>query len=112
MFDEFMVSLPSVQHKTLGVLLMHSFQFRQKMNVKDSEVEARSIVGYNEKMVRKHSKEFFKNHGKFTETNPGKYKRHCLLNDKDLQLEALFLFFVQRPPLMALLSLLYIYTMR
>jgi len=94
--DEFLVSLPSVQHKTLGVLLMHSFQFQQKMTLKDSAVEAGSIVGYNEKTVRKHSKEFFKNHGKFTETKQGKYKRHCLLNDKHLQLETSF--FIQRPP--------------
>ena len=86
--DEFMVSLPSVQRKTLGVLLMHSFQRRQKMNVRDSAVEAGSIIGYNEKTVRKHSKEFFENHGKFPETKQGKYKRHCLLNDEDLRLEA------------------------
>ena len=51
-FDDFMVSLPSLTRKTLSVSLMHYFQTRQGMNVKDSAQEAAYITGFNEKTIR------------------------------------------------------------
>ena len=87
-FDNWMVSLPALNRKTLAVLLMELFRNRQKMNVMDAAKEAASITGYNEKTVRQYRKEFFTQKGKFKEGKQGKYKRHCLLNDENLQLEA------------------------
>ena len=87
-FDDWMVSLPALNRKTLAVLLMESFRNRQKMNVTDAAKEAASITGYNEKTVRQYRKEFFTQKGKFKEGKQGKYKRHCLLNDENLRLEA------------------------
>ena len=79
-FDDWMVSLPALNRKTLAVLLMESFRNRQKMNVTDAAKEAASITGYNEKTVRQYRKDFFTQKGKFKEGKQGKYKRHCLLN--------------------------------
>ena len=67
-FDKFVVSLPSVQRKTLAVLLMHSFATRQKMKMTDAAREAGSITGFNERTVRKYRKDYFENKGKFPET--------------------------------------------
>lgn len=58
-FDDWMVSLPALNRKTLAVLLMESSRNCQKMNVKDAAKEAASITGYNEKTVRQYRKEFF-----------------------------------------------------
>ena len=87
-FNDWMVSLPALNRKTLAVLLMESFRNRQKMNVTDAAKGAASITGYNEKTVRQYRKEFFTQKGKFKEGKQGKYKRHCLLNDENLRLEA------------------------
>ena len=87
-FDDWMVCLPAIQRKTLAVLLMHSFKVRQNMNAKDAAREAGSIAGFNEKTVRQYRSDFYKNGGKFSETKQGKYKRHWLLNDENLRLEA------------------------
>ena len=86
--DDFMVSLPSVQRKTLAVLLMHSFKVRQNMKVIDAAVESGSITGFNERTVRQYHKEFIENKGQFPEMKQGRYKRMCLLNDDELRLEA------------------------
>ena len=40
------------------MILMESFKSRQKMKVKDAAKEAGSIVGFNEKMVRRHRNAF------------------------------------------------------
>lgn len=58
------------------------------MNMKDAAQEAGSIAGFNEKTVRQYRSDFYKNGGKFSETKQGKYKRHWLLNDENLRLEA------------------------
>ena len=52
------MSLTPLQHKTLAVLLMHSFQDRQKMKVTDAAQEAGSIIGFSERTVRKYYKEY------------------------------------------------------
>ena len=67
-FDDFIVSLPLLERKTLSVLLMHSFRTRQKMSVSDAAREAASISGYNERTVRRYSKEFFDNRGRFPDS--------------------------------------------
>ena len=87
-FDDFIVSLPLLERKTLSVLLMHSFRTRQKMSVSDAAREAASISGYNERTVRRYTKEFFDNRGRFPDSRQGKYERRCLFNDEDLRLEA------------------------
>ena len=87
-FDDFMVGLPSLERKTLAVLLMQSFQDRQKMGSRDAAKEAASITGFNERTVRKYTKELFDNRGKFPETRRGKHERHCLHNDENIRLEA------------------------
>lgn len=87
-FDDFMVSLPSLQRKTLAVLLMQSFEMRQKMTTVDAAQEAASIVGLNERTVQRYMKQFFENWGKFLESKQGKYTRQSLFNDQNLQLEA------------------------
>ena len=86
--DDFMVSLPSVQRKTLAVLLMHSFKVRQNMRVTDAAIESGSITGFNERTVRQYHKQFVENKGQFPETKQGRYKKMCLLNDEELRLEA------------------------
>ena len=88
LFDDFMMSLPSLQRKTLAVLLMQNFQVRQKMSALDAAQEAASISGFNERTVRRYSKQFFDNRGKFPESRQGKHERQCLFNDEDLRLEA------------------------
>ena len=45
----------------LGVIFMESFKSRQQMNV------AGSIIGFNEKTVRRHRNDFFKNKGHLSE---------------------------------------------
>jgi len=87
-FDDWVVSLPALQSKTLAVLLMQSFRTRQKMSVRDAAQEAASITGFNEKTVRLYRKEFFEQKGNFKESKQGKYKRHCLLNEENLRLDA------------------------
>ena len=74
-FDDWMVSLSIPERKMLGVLLYQSFRTRQKMSVKDAATEAGSIVGFNEKTVRMHRKDFYENKGKFKESTRGKYDR-------------------------------------
>ena len=59
LFDDWMVSLRLDQHQMLGVILMESFKCRQGINVKDAAQEADSIVGFNEKTVRRHRNDFF-----------------------------------------------------
>lgn len=87
-FDDWMVSLPSLDRKMLAVSLSQSFVQRQRMNLTEAVKETASFVGVNEKTVRKYRKEFFSNRGKFPETKRGKYTRECLLNNEDLRLEA------------------------
>lgn len=55
------------------------------MSVMDTGQEAASIPGFNEKTVRLYRKEFFEQKGNFRQ---GKYKRHCLLNEENLKLDA------------------------
>ena len=51
-FDDFMVSLPSLTRKTLSVSLIHYFNKRSGMTIKDSAQEAAYITGFNEKTIR------------------------------------------------------------
>ena len=76
------MSLPNWIRKTLSVSLMHYFQTRQKLNVKDSALEAAYFTGFNEKTIRTYRDDFFKNGGKFSDSKQGKYKRWCLFNDE------------------------------
>ena len=87
-FDEWMVSLRLDQHRMLAVILMESFKNRQGMKVKDSAQEAGSIVGFNEKTVRKYRNDFFNNKGYLSEFRQGKYDRHCIYRDEDLNQKA------------------------
>ena len=43
----------------LAVLLMDSFRKKQQMNIKEAVQETDSIVGWNEKLVRKYRKDIF-----------------------------------------------------
>ena len=88
LFDDWAVSLPSLDRKFLAVGLMHSFQKRQQMSVMDAAREAASFCGVNERTVRQYRKEFFDTKGKFKKSQQGKYKRFRLLNDENLHLEA------------------------
>lgn len=83
-FDDWMVYLRLDQRQMLAVNLMESFKCRQRMNVKDAAQEASSIVGFNEKTVRRHRNDFFNNKGYLTESKQGKYERHCVYHDEDL----------------------------
>ena len=87
-FDDFVLSLPLIQRKTLAVLLMQTFQVRQKMPIADAAQEAASISGFNERTVRRYRKEFFENKGRFPESRQGKHERQCLFNDETLRLKA------------------------
>ena len=83
-FDDYVVSLSLDQCRMLGVILMESFKSRQKMNVKDAAREVGSIIGFNEKTVRRHRNDFFSNEGHLTLSRQGKYKRQCVYHDEDL----------------------------
>ena len=87
-FDDFVLSLPLIQRKTLAVLLMQTFQVRQKMPIADAAQEAASISGFNERTVHRYRKEFFENKGRFPESRQGKHERQCLFNDETLRLKA------------------------
>ena len=87
-FDEWMVSMRLDQRRMLAVILIESFKTRQRMNVKEAAQEAGSIVGFNEKTVRRHRNEFFKNKGCLPESRQGKYERHCIYHDEDLNQKA------------------------
>ena len=58
------------------------------MSIVGAAQESASITGFNEKTVRMYRKEFYENKGKFKENNQGKYKRQCLMNEENLQLDA------------------------
>ena len=68
----------------LAVTLMESFKTRLKMNVKDAAREAGSIVGFSDKTVRKYRNNFFVNKGSLTPLKQGKYERHCIYHDEQL----------------------------
>ena len=87
-FDDWMVSLRLDQRRMLAVILMESFKTRQGMTVKDAATEAGSIVGFNEKTVRRHRNDFFTNKGHLSESRRGKYERHCVYHDEDLNQKA------------------------
>lgn len=87
-FDDWMISLPAAQRKMLSVVLADLLSSRFKLKSTAAAFEAAWITGYNEKTVRRYSKEFYENKGCFTEEKRGKYMRHCLLNDENLRLEA------------------------
>lgn len=79
-FDDYMVSLPLDQCRMLGVILMESFMSRQKMKVKDAAQEAGSVAVFNEKTQEC----LFSNEGHLTLSRQGKYERHCVYHDKDV----------------------------
>ena len=62
---------------------MESSKKRQGMKVKDA-VHG-SIVGFNEKTVRRHRNNLFNNKGSRTESQRGKYERHCTYHDEHVQ---------------------------
>ena len=82
--DDWVLGLRLEQRRMLAVTLMESFKTRQKMNVKEAATEAGSIVGFNEKSVRKYRNDFFANKGTLTPHKQGKYERHCVHNDEHL----------------------------
>ena len=69
-----MVSLRLDQRRMLAIVLMESFM----MNTKEVVQEAGLIVGFNEKIVRRHCNEFFKNKGYLPESQQGKHESHCI----------------------------------
>ena len=56
--------------------------------MKDAAREAGSMVGFNEKTVRKHQNNFFDNKRYLSESHQGKYERHYIYHDKDLNQKA------------------------
>jgi hypothetical protein len=70
-FDDWVISVPSLDRKILTVSLSQSFISRQKMKTTDAVIEAASFVGLNERTVGKYCTEFFTNHGQFPETKGG-----------------------------------------
>ena len=46
--------------------------------------EAGSIVGFSDKTVRKYRNNFFANKGSLTPLKQGKYERHCVYHDEEL----------------------------
>lgn len=85
-FDDFMVALPLYYRRMLAVVLMESFRKRQQMNIKEAAQETGSIVGWNEKTVRKYRKDFFDNKGELGDTRQGKYKRMTVYQDEEVSL--------------------------
>ena len=53
LFDDWMVSLRLDQRKMLSVILMETFKSRMKMSAKDAATDSGSVVGFNEKTVRR-----------------------------------------------------------
>ena len=87
-FDEWILSLRLDQRRMLSVILMESFKNRQNMNTKDAAQESGSIVGFNEKTVRKYRNDFFNNKGSLSEFRQGKYERHCVYHNEDVNKKA------------------------
>ena len=83
-FDDFMVALPIDSRKMLAVLLMENFQKRQNMSIMNSAREAASIIGFNERTVRKYRTEFFDGKGKLKESRQGKYERATVYHDEEV----------------------------
>jgi hypothetical protein len=88
LFNDWMLSLRLDQRKMLSVILMETFKSRIKMNAKDAATEAGSVVGFNEKTVRRYRNDFFENKGEFTIQQQGKYERHCVYHDEALNHKA------------------------
>ena len=82
------MSFPSLARKTLSVSLMHYFQQRQGMNVKQSAQEAAYITGYDEKTILKYCLDILANRGMFSDSKRGKYECFYLFNDENIRLEA------------------------
>ena len=87
-FDDWMVSLRLDDRRMLAVILMESFKRRQDMNVKDAAQEAGSIVGFNEKTVRRYRNDFFANKGRLSERRQGKYERQCIYHNEEINQQA------------------------
>ena len=58
------------------------------MKVKDAAREAGSIVGFSDKTVHKYRSDFFANKGSLTPFRQGKYERHCVYHDEQLNHKA------------------------
>lgn len=84
-FDDFVVALPRDVRRMLAVILMESFK---KMQVVAAATEAGSIMGYNERTVRKYRDEFFSNKGELEETKRGKYARCVVYHDEEINHKA------------------------
>ena len=87
-FDDFIVVLPRDVRRMLSVILMESFKKKQKMQVVSAATEAGSIMGYNERTVRKYRDEFYLNKGELEETKRGKYARFCIYHDEEINRKA------------------------
>ena len=87
-FDDWMVSLRHDQRQMLSVILMEHFRNRLNFSAKAAATEAGSIIGYNEKTVRRYRKDFFENEGEFSQQMQGKYERHCVYHDETLNHKA------------------------
>ena len=72
----------------LSVILMENFRNRFNLNVKQAATEAGSVVGFNEKTVRRYRNDFFENEGHFSIQLQGKYERHCVHHDEALNHKA------------------------
>jgi hypothetical protein len=70
-FDDWMVSLWRDQRQMLSVILVENFRNRLNLNVKQAATEAGSVVGFNEKTVRRYRNE---NEGHFSIQLQGKYE--------------------------------------
>ena len=68
----------------LSFILMEHFKNRLNLNVKQAATEAGSVVGFNEKTVRRYHNDFFENQGDFSVQLQGKYERHCVHHDEAL----------------------------
>ena len=72
----------------LSVILMEHIKNRLNLNAKQAATEAGSVVGFNEKTVRRYHNDFFENQGDFSVQLQGKYERHCVHHDEALNRKA------------------------
>ena len=67
---------------------MEHFKKRFNLNTKQAAIEAGSVVGFNEKTIRRYRNDFFENEGHSTMQLQGKYERHCVHHNEQLNHKA------------------------
>ena len=80
--DDFVLTLPTNIRKMMSLVIMKSFMDRQKYGKEKAATEAASMMGFNERTVRRYMEQFMTNKGELPESKQGKYERMTVYCDE------------------------------